>query len=294
MRLLEGHTNYVECVAFAPDAATLATGSADGDVRLWETATGACREVMGMEKGQVGAVAFSPDGGLLAAGTYAGVVREFALGGRAARPGRRWRGQDRVVAVHYSADGRWMGWASYGGAVACDRGAGYAEAKGMPTRNQFCMRFSPAAGEVARGGETPEILLCDPATMRARARLLHGDAKGCWSLAFSADGSALVLALGGGMQVWDVAAGERVQEVKGHGGEVVSCIALSSDGTRLITGGWDRAVRVYAFDRVTRRVAALVGEYDWELGKLYDVALSPDGTLAAVAGEKGAALWDVE
>jgi hypothetical protein len=41
-------------------------------------------------------------------------------------------------------------------------------------------------------------------------------------------------------------------------------------------------------------VGRLVGEYNWKLSKLFDVALSPDGTLAAVGGHDGVALWDVE
>ncbi len=34
---LTGPGNYVQSVAFSPDGATLAAGSADGTVRLWDT-----------------------------------------------------------------------------------------------------------------------------------------------------------------------------------------------------------------------------------------------------------------
>jgi hypothetical protein len=34
---LEGHTNYVFSLAFSPDGATLASGSGDGTVRIWDT-----------------------------------------------------------------------------------------------------------------------------------------------------------------------------------------------------------------------------------------------------------------
>ncbi|HET9256664.1 MAG TPA: WD40 repeat domain-containing protein, partial [Pseudonocardiaceae bacterium] len=34
---LTGHTNYVRSVVFSPDGHTLATGSTDNTVRLWET-----------------------------------------------------------------------------------------------------------------------------------------------------------------------------------------------------------------------------------------------------------------
>ncbi len=294
MRQLEGHTKYVECVAFAPDGKLLGTGSADGTARLWDTTAGKHLHSLDFEGSTVGAVAFAPEGGQLAVGTYAGTVGTYEVGG-AGKPTRirEWEGQGRIVSVTYSADGRYFGWASYHRVVVSPRAGGDETAVSEPTNNVFCMRFAPDGESLARGGESPAVQICESGTQRVKHRLSHKDKQGCWSLAYSADGKALVLALGGGMQVWDVAARKRVQEVKDHG-EVVSCIALSADGTRLITGSWDDVVRVYSFDAATRRVGKLIGDYDWGLGKVFDVALSPDGTLAAVAGHDGAALWDVE
>src|ERR1017187_11039274 len=37
---LIGHSNYVLCVAFSPDGTTLASGSADHTVKLWNAKTG--------------------------------------------------------------------------------------------------------------------------------------------------------------------------------------------------------------------------------------------------------------
>lgn len=293
MRLLEGHTKYVESVAFAPDGARLATGAADGTARVWDARDAACLETINFGGGTIGAVGFSPDGALLAVGTYAGDVDEYAMDESPPRPLQRWQGQGRIVAVHYSADGRYLGWAGYHNVVVADRRRGYRTTTTEAGPNQFCMRFAPDGETFARGGESPQLLLCASDTAKVAIRLRHGDDQGCWSVAFSADGGAVVVALGGGMQVWALPERKRVQELQEHGG-VVSCIALSADGTRLITGSWDKVVRVYEFEAAARRVGRLVGEYDWKLGKLFDVALSPDGTLAAVAGHDGAAMWDVE
>ena len=40
IRTLEGHTDWVESVAFSPDGRTIASGSWDTTIRLWEVATG--------------------------------------------------------------------------------------------------------------------------------------------------------------------------------------------------------------------------------------------------------------
>jgi WD40 repeat protein len=43
---LSGHTGKVTAVAFSPEGRYFATGSADHEVRLWETSSGACRAIL--------------------------------------------------------------------------------------------------------------------------------------------------------------------------------------------------------------------------------------------------------
>jgi COMPASS component SWD3 len=40
VRTLKGHTDWVNSVAFSPDGKLLASGSADGTIKLWDVATG--------------------------------------------------------------------------------------------------------------------------------------------------------------------------------------------------------------------------------------------------------------
>ena len=76
---LTGHTNYVTSVVFSPDGHTLASGSADHTVRLWNVADPAHPTPLGQpltgHTNAVSSVVFSPDGHTLASGSADHTVR---------------------------------------------------------------------------------------------------------------------------------------------------------------------------------------------------------------------------
>ncbi|MCA1695100.1 MAG: serine/threonine protein kinase, partial [Actinobacteria bacterium] len=76
-------TNYVDAVAFSPDGHTLATGSTDQTVRLWNITNPAHPTPLGRplsgHTNYVKAVAFSPDGHTLATGSSDQTVRLWGM-----------------------------------------------------------------------------------------------------------------------------------------------------------------------------------------------------------------------
>src|SRR5438045_5473401 len=69
---LEGHSAYVNAVAFSPDGKLVASASGDRTIRLWDSATGASLQTL---EGHSDWVAFSPDGKLVASASGDRTVR---------------------------------------------------------------------------------------------------------------------------------------------------------------------------------------------------------------------------
>ena len=60
------HTGYVWSIAFSPDGKTIASGSYDSAIRLWDVDTGKEKRMLRGHRGYIISIAFSPDGKTLA------------------------------------------------------------------------------------------------------------------------------------------------------------------------------------------------------------------------------------
>ena len=63
-------------MAFAPDGRTVASGSDDNTVKLWEVASGQELRTLQRESDSVNTVAFSPDGNALASASFDPVKKQ--------------------------------------------------------------------------------------------------------------------------------------------------------------------------------------------------------------------------
>jgi WD40 repeat protein len=79
VRTFEGHEKAVRSLGFAPDGATLASGSPDRTVRLWHVAAGELKQTLSGHSGEVYCVAVSRDGSTLPSASWAKTVKLWAL-----------------------------------------------------------------------------------------------------------------------------------------------------------------------------------------------------------------------
>ena len=284
---LEGHTSRIRSVAFSPDGTTLASGSVDNTVKLWDIATHA--HIATLEHtDRANSVAFSPDGTTLAAGSIDHITLWNVATGKTIATLAEHPYTNRSVV--FSPDGTTLASGSGDHIRLWDVEmripiTTLRHRQGVVVHSVV---FSPDGTLLASGSHDHIVKLWDVATGENIATL-EGHTGEVSSVAFSPNG--LILASGSEdrtVRLWDVATGENIATLEGHTRWVFS-VSFSPDGLILASGSNDTTVKLW--DVVTREnIATFAGH----TRRTHAVSFSPDGTTLASGSYDGTVkLWDM-
>jgi WD40 repeat protein len=297
------HEGEVQALAYSPNGAILATGSADGTARLWNPSDPTADPVVlpGHES-VVHAVAFSPDGTTLATGSLDGPARLWDLTALEAAPLVLHGHEGGVLSVAFSPDGTTLATGSTDGTARLwnlsDRTADPVVLRGHAGW-VHAVAFSPDGTTLATGGDLPFVAAAGDDTARlwnlrdpAANPILIAVKDDVLAIAFSPDGTILTIGSGDGtVQLWDPSDLTAPSIVlRGHN-RAVGAVAYSRDGTNLATGSFDDTVRLWDLDRPRADPIVLSGHESW----INAVAFGPEGTTLATSsgGDSTAWLWDL-
>jgi WD40 repeat protein len=276
-------------VAYAADG-TLASGGADSTVRLWDVERREVRATLEGHKHWVCALAFHPNSRTLASASHDRMVRLWDV-----TPGKEeTRGictghTAAVSAVAFTPDGRTLTSAGHDGIVGV-----WDAARREPQTSSFKgHRGAVEAVAYARNGRTlasgslDQIArLWDLATATERRAFDSG--ANCWYVAFSADGQQLALPQGGArVMLRDVDTGAPRATLTGHKAMIMAVAFGPADGHTLVTASDDHTSKTW--DLRTQQLRATVKDHS---ARVWSVACSPVGTLAASGSEGAILLWD--
>ena len=275
-------------VAAHPRGDLLASGHADGSVRIWDPLTGRELRALCGHGGQVETVAFSPDGAMLASGGADNIIRLWDISG--SRESVAISGHAGAVrALAFAPDGTFLASSSEDATVRLWSPGGTRELRMIDAGQGWvsALAVSPDGSMLASGGGHGDVRLWQTAT-GAMTRVLTGHRAWVSGLSFGADGAAFASASDdGSVRIWDPASLIEVHIVAAHA-RGTRAVAFSPDGSTLATGGSDGAVSLW--DRGSGR--QLRSFHGHESG-VTSVAFVPDGTsLASADGEGVIRMWD--
>jgi WD40 repeat protein len=287
-QVLRGQARAARGCVVGPDGRWLASGDANGAVRIRDLATGDLGMVLDGHTAAVWACAVTSDGRRLVSSGDDQTVRCWDLtSGRATTLTGH---AASVWACTVSPDGDWAASGDANGSVRVwDLASGLARGvlSGHAAAVWTCTA-SPDATWLATGGEDRTVLIWDVASGETVARLAEHEAT-VWSSAVSPDGSLLVTGdASGAIRIWDTTSWTARAVLRSETGGVWAC-PISPDGSWLATGDVGGSVRIW--DLATGEQRA---EFHGHNGAVLSLAISPDGGLAVSGDSSGdVRVWEV-
>lgn len=300
MFVFKAHTKPIYSLAFSPDGRYLASAAGDEAVHLWDAAV---KKKIRSHPGSnfYSHVRFSPDSRLLGWVGYG--TRVWSLD----EPDKPLlENLDFAHTCCFSPDGkvfatqghqaiqRWdtKTWNSLSGGWGGTR-----ESTGGERFPANCVAYSPEGqvvassfGVLGKRGYDTVIYFFDAKTGKEKLSLRSEFASAHpTALAFSPDGATLAGVYGPHLRVWDVGTAINVA-VRTVGKKHFKDVVFTHDGRQIVTVHNDESVRIWEAPTWHE-----VAGFDWKIGKLGALAVSPDGLCIAAGSSTGKVIiWDTD
>jgi hypothetical protein len=270
----QGHTRGIARLALSPDGATLASGSWDNTVRLWDFKTGKLKATLQGHKGLVHRLAFAPDGKTLLSGDEERSSIVWDLDEQ--KPRKSWDEKDGISEVGFSPDGKWLIFGVRNDLIFRDAGT-FDERARLKIPAILGLAWAPD-GKTLFLGSHVNVRRLDAATLKEKLPPWTGHGAQMQSLAVNREGDLLVSAGWDKVLFWDPAQGKlRPNMVLPFG--TVQWVTLSPDGKILVTVSGDVA-RLWDIPSL-KELARLE-----QPGGVRHLLFHPGGTELVAAGEQ--------
>ncbi len=284
---LTGHTNSVWAVVISPDGQTIASGSEDDTIKIWNLKTGQLLRSLSGHTDTIRSVAIAADGQTLASGSGDKTIKVWnlwtgkLLGTLIGHSGPVWSiaiSDDGRTLVSGGEDGAVKLWNLQTGEVR------YAIA--AHSGRVFSVAINPNGQNFASGGIDKTIKIWNVETGQL-LRTLEGHTDAVRAVSFSPDGQKLASSSWDKtIKVWNWQTGEQLHRLQGHTARVISGV-FSRDGKTLASTSNDRTIKIWDV-QTGKLLQTLLGHKDWVLAV---ATTSESQTLVSSSKDKTIKIW---
>ncbi|KAJ5647182.1 hypothetical protein N7490_003554 [Penicillium lividum] len=290
LQTLEGHSGWVRSVAFSPDSQTVASGSDDNTIKLWDAKTGKELQTLEGHSGWVQSVAFSPDSQTVASGSGDKTIKLWdAKTGKELQTLEGHSGW--VQSVAFSPDSQTVASGSRDQTIKLWDAKTGKELQTLEGHSDWVqsVAFSPDSQTVASGSDDNTIKLWGAKTGK-ELQTLEGHSGSVQSVAFSPDSQTVASgSRDQTIKLWDAKTGKELQTLEGHS-DWVQSVAFSPDSQTVASGSGDKTIKLWDA-KTGKELQTLEGHF----GPVQSVAFSPDSqTVASGSDDNTIKLWDAK
>ncbi|AFY99759.1 serine/threonine-protein kinase [Calothrix sp. PCC 6303] len=287
---LTGHAEAISSIAITPNGETIASGSHDQTIKLWNSQTGKLIRTIYGHTLPVSAVAISPDGQQLVSGSLDETIKQWEL-----NSGKQIRSlkTDGYVAwnnaIAITKDGQTL---ATGGTDKTIRLWNFTTGQRLRTLYGhnlpvLSLAISPNSQTLASGSTDRTVRLWN-ITSGQQTQSISVHTGWVTAVAFTPDNQTLVSgSLDKSIKVWKVNTGELVKTLAGHSYSVLS-LAVSPDGKILASGGLDGEIRLWNLE--TGKLVHVMSSA--HSGQVISLSISQDGsTLISGGADNTIKVW---
>ncbi|NER34320.1 MAG: protein kinase [Oscillatoria sp. SIO1A7] len=286
---LQDHISLVVSLAISPDGRTIASGSADETIKIWDAKSGELINTLPGHEKSVYSLAISPDGKTLVSGGGDKAIEIWDL--RTNERKKTLEGHDfSVFTVAVSPDSKTIASGS------SDKTIKIWELKTGELKNTLTghsnwirsLAFHPDSSTLVSGSQDKTVKTWDLKTGKEK-KTLTGHTGGILSVAISPDGK--IIASGSEdktIKLWDGKTGNLKRTIKGYPSWFRS-LTISPDGRVLMAGSGDKTIKMW--DLTTGKEIQTLSGHD---KGVYALAISRNGqTLVSGSEDMTVKVWQI-
>jgi len=290
---LKGHTGWVRAVAFFPNGFSLASGSYDRTLKLWNVrdnqSFGTLSNHLGSISG-INAIAVHPNGNTFATACFDKSIKLWNF--RSGQPIRNLEGHNgQVYSVAYSPDGKTLISASADKTIKLwnwRKGELLQTFEGHQDK-VVSVAFQPDGKSFASASFDKTIKIWDVITGNQILNIT-GHTAPVNAIAFSPDGKLLVSgSQDKTVKIWDVSTGKIVRTLSGHTGSVLA-VAFNRDGSAIASGSVDKTIQIW--DVKTGQTMQVLNKHE---APVLSLSFNPkDPTLVSGSADLSVKVWQLQ